>query len=262
MSHEKEYEKCSICIGLMTEKDEDFILTLKCNHSYHTKCIAQWIIDQGTCPLCRKNNHNVRSHRNPLITFNVSGYDEIFATYKSPIESFAAHFACINTLMTILLGLFMAYVPTLIAFLIKYFYFSVLHHNTNTTYNWDELTSAGNLIALVALIFSMNIFTYIIFLVTLSDKIIDICIELLVPIQFLYALQQQICRIERLFIVNVMLTVLTLFMIIWGDECSGIIYVFAILNSVMIVNVIDLIIFSWARRLTFYPNTVYERIFS
>jgi hypothetical protein len=258
MSHEKEeYEKCSICIGLMTEEDEDFILTLKCNHSYHTKCIAQWIIDHGTCPLCRKHDNNVR---NPLITFNVIGYDNILTNYKTPIESFTAYFAIINTFMTILLGLFTVYVSILIAFFIDYFYFPFLHHDTNTTYNWYE-TTHRNLMILEVLIFSMNIFTYIMFLGTHSNKIIHLCMDLLVPVQFAVQLNQQICRIERLFVVNVMASFFTCLMILWIDKYSWIICpFFIILNSVMVVSFIDLIMFSWMKRLTFYPNIVYERI--
>ncbi|KPJ04699.1 PREDICTED: RING finger protein 122-like [Papilio xuthus] len=40
-------EKCSICL------DDMDVAVLPCRHSFHRKCIAQWLAMNGTCPTCR-----------------------------------------------------------------------------------------------------------------------------------------------------------------------------------------------------------------
>lgn len=42
---------CSICLDNF-EEDEN-ISTLKCNHSFHNKCIEMWLDTNFTCPMCR-----------------------------------------------------------------------------------------------------------------------------------------------------------------------------------------------------------------
>ena len=44
--------ECSICYDAITQ--ETGVTTLSCSHSYHLKCIAQWIIKHDHCPCCRK----------------------------------------------------------------------------------------------------------------------------------------------------------------------------------------------------------------
>lgn len=48
-SSEEENIKCTICLEYITEDRID----LKCNHSFHKKCINKW--ENQTCPLCRAN---------------------------------------------------------------------------------------------------------------------------------------------------------------------------------------------------------------
>lgn len=49
-----EKENCSICFEeLGDEKKEEY--KLSCNHVYHRDCIAQWLSNNTTCPLCRAN---------------------------------------------------------------------------------------------------------------------------------------------------------------------------------------------------------------
>jgi hypothetical protein len=47
---------CSICL----EKFEVgcFKRTLKCNHTFHKKCVDKWIHKEKTCPICRTNPYN------------------------------------------------------------------------------------------------------------------------------------------------------------------------------------------------------------
>ena len=43
---------CPICHDAINA--DSGITTLACSHSYHLKCITQWISDHDTCPCCRK----------------------------------------------------------------------------------------------------------------------------------------------------------------------------------------------------------------
>jgi hypothetical protein len=53
--HEEEDEKyhvgCCICDELILENQEQIIA--KCKHKFHRPCIAKWLCEQNTCPLCR-----------------------------------------------------------------------------------------------------------------------------------------------------------------------------------------------------------------
>ncbi|EFA07909.1 uncharacterized protein LOC103314084 [Tribolium castaneum] len=41
---------CPICFDFMTTK----CITIKCQHTFHKKCIAQWKAINNSCPICRK----------------------------------------------------------------------------------------------------------------------------------------------------------------------------------------------------------------
>jgi len=37
-------------------EDEEFVRTLpKCGHFFHLVCIDKWLVQQGSCPICRIN---------------------------------------------------------------------------------------------------------------------------------------------------------------------------------------------------------------
>ena len=44
---------CSICITLLEEGET--VSKLLCQHLYHTHCIIEWLKENRTCPICRKN---------------------------------------------------------------------------------------------------------------------------------------------------------------------------------------------------------------
>ncbi len=45
-------EKCGVCLEeLATE-----VLPLKCGHQFHMRCIADWLVEHATCPVCRKRH--------------------------------------------------------------------------------------------------------------------------------------------------------------------------------------------------------------
>ena len=44
---------CSICLDEIDSKMKG-IVTLHCNHSYHSECIKEWLNNHSNCPYCRK----------------------------------------------------------------------------------------------------------------------------------------------------------------------------------------------------------------
>lgn len=47
-------EECPICLEIFGELDDDSLLcTLRCGHSYHKKCLNDWLFKDNTCPNCR-----------------------------------------------------------------------------------------------------------------------------------------------------------------------------------------------------------------
>ncbi|EQB62097.1 zinc finger protein [Vairimorpha apis BRL 01] len=49
----KPEESCSICYCLFVNSSR--IITLKCGHCFHSKCVIPWISSRETCPKCRCN---------------------------------------------------------------------------------------------------------------------------------------------------------------------------------------------------------------
>ena len=59
--------QCAICLDGIEEQQR--IVTLSCEHFFHTNCISRWYSDNPTCPVCRHrtdtteqdgNNNNVQ----------------------------------------------------------------------------------------------------------------------------------------------------------------------------------------------------------
>lgn len=47
-------DECPICLEIFGELDDDKLFcTLKCGHSYHRKCINDWLFKDNSCPTCR-----------------------------------------------------------------------------------------------------------------------------------------------------------------------------------------------------------------
>jgi hypothetical protein len=46
-------ENCSICYCHYCKDEEIFIL--QCNHSFHKKCVKEWLLKKKTCPYCRQS---------------------------------------------------------------------------------------------------------------------------------------------------------------------------------------------------------------
>lgn len=40
---------CSICLN----SDQEAMVKTKCAHIFHSKCLAKWVIQKTTCPMCR-----------------------------------------------------------------------------------------------------------------------------------------------------------------------------------------------------------------
>ena len=50
---EKLLNECTICIEKY--KKHEKIITLDCNHEFHSKCIKKWLNLKKSCPNCREN---------------------------------------------------------------------------------------------------------------------------------------------------------------------------------------------------------------
>lgn len=46
-------DECSICLEKYVVNDK--IIKLDCSHSYHKKCLSEWLKNNNTCPHCREN---------------------------------------------------------------------------------------------------------------------------------------------------------------------------------------------------------------
>ena len=45
-------EKCAICLNNITEQTG--IIKTSCGHFYHLKCASGWLVNNDSCPMCRK----------------------------------------------------------------------------------------------------------------------------------------------------------------------------------------------------------------
>ncbi|XP_039037358.1 RING-H2 finger protein ATL14-like [Hibiscus syriacus] len=50
---------CAICLEEFKDGDSCRVLS-KCNHVFHGCYIDQWLLQHGTCPLCRGEGHGFR----------------------------------------------------------------------------------------------------------------------------------------------------------------------------------------------------------
>jgi uncharacterized protein YuzB (UPF0349 family) len=65
VSESDKLTNCSICMDNY-ELNEKMII-LKCNHTYHEKCIENWLCNQKvTCPICRKDTREMLDEREML----------------------------------------------------------------------------------------------------------------------------------------------------------------------------------------------------
>ena len=71
---------CSICLEKINKCERHITLT-ECNHTFHKKCLKQWLNKNNTCPNCRipvslpKKCDNLNKKCNTLIYFNNRSYN-------------------------------------------------------------------------------------------------------------------------------------------------------------------------------------------
>lgn len=58
---ENNIEKFCFC---MEEKENSEFVKLNCNHIFHTECLAQWLVNNNSCPNCRETNIITRNDFN------------------------------------------------------------------------------------------------------------------------------------------------------------------------------------------------------
>lgn len=62
--------QCAICLDEIQENNR--IITLDCNHFFHTNCILRWYSENSTCPICRHRNVNEEDQHNTHINIQMS----------------------------------------------------------------------------------------------------------------------------------------------------------------------------------------------
>ena len=71
---------CSICLEKINKCERNITLT-ECNHTFHKKCLKQWLNKNNTCPNCRiplslpKKCDNLNQKCNTFIDFNNRSYN-------------------------------------------------------------------------------------------------------------------------------------------------------------------------------------------
>ncbi len=72
----EEEEVCAICYDTINNKTK-YLTKLECNHTYHTKCIDDWVVLKKVCPLCMqpityqpKSQNKVLKAKETIVTIN------------------------------------------------------------------------------------------------------------------------------------------------------------------------------------------------
>ena len=60
---EEENNREQFCF-CMEEKENAEFVKLNCNHIFHTECLAQWLVNNNSCPNCRETNIITRNDFN------------------------------------------------------------------------------------------------------------------------------------------------------------------------------------------------------
>ena len=53
MPNKKEHTDCPICFD--DYEDNSMVLSTKCLHFFHEKCLKKWAAQNNSCPICRHN---------------------------------------------------------------------------------------------------------------------------------------------------------------------------------------------------------------
>ncbi|WVZ23049.1 hypothetical protein V8G54_001593 [Vigna mungo] len=63
-NEDQESDYCSVCLSQICKGEKVRSLPV-CNHSYHADCIAAWLKNNTTCPLCRNKitDHSLQKHK-------------------------------------------------------------------------------------------------------------------------------------------------------------------------------------------------------
>tara|TARA_B100000963_G_C22638153_1_gene678738 strand:+ start:1298 stop:1738 length:441 start_codon:yes stop_codon:yes gene_type:complete len=61
-SMESQENLCCIC--LQDLKESKSMNMTQCHHSFHVKCVKQWLVEKSTCPLCNSNQDKLKERLN------------------------------------------------------------------------------------------------------------------------------------------------------------------------------------------------------
>lgn len=74
-SNEEKYgsgsDNCNVCQEKILKNQQ--IVELECGHIYHTHCARKWVLDERTCPTCRKGVNPPKVNGTPYSTTKKDG---------------------------------------------------------------------------------------------------------------------------------------------------------------------------------------------
>ena len=74
---------CSICLESID--NESRVITLDCDHMFHSRCIMRWFTEQSTCPVCRHSSSAEAESQQIHAVLNI---DQLFSSGLSCVIVF------------------------------------------------------------------------------------------------------------------------------------------------------------------------------
>jgi hypothetical protein len=60
-------DTCGICLETLDDP-----ISFQCDHSFHNKCISQWLFQKNTCPLCRHEIYDTHDDEDEEISYDIT----------------------------------------------------------------------------------------------------------------------------------------------------------------------------------------------
>ena len=78
-------EQCVICLNSKTAARE---VSLACGHAFHATCLEPWLLQKGSCPLCRASNVLTAAiyAANPAVALEMQGFKPVTPFFKDGVQ--------------------------------------------------------------------------------------------------------------------------------------------------------------------------------
>ncbi len=185
-----EEEVCAICYDIINNDKKNNLTKLECNHTYHTKCIDNWVVLKKICPLCMQSvsyqpisQNKVITPKETIVTINnninreQNNRNNIISLYQTRLNILNRLYINIEVILLfmILINIYIVVVSTDI---IKNNYNSTVDNIFNNITNVTEInciqsTNSYNYNCTVQIVF-LGMFAFYIFpvhLILLSEKV-------------------------------------------------------------------------------------------